>query len=367
MSMDYNKKIVLEDGSEFYGYSFGANIEKVCELVFNTAMIGYQEVISDPSNTNQMVIMTYPLIGNYGITDGDYETKTPTIGGLIVREYNDMPSNFRYTKTLAEVMEEYDIPGIEGIDTRSLARKLKKGTVRGIITFADTPVEKAVEVIKNTPVDTNVVSKVSCKKLWYSRTSNHLFNVVAIDCGIRLSIVRALNSIGCNVTVVPFDTTPEQIDFMKPDGIVISNGPGNPQDAFAVVETIKSLKGKYPIFGIDLGNQLIALAYGGKIVKMNQGHHGSNHPVKNLKTGDIETCLQNHIYVIDEASLKNTDLTVTYTNVLDNTVEGIACEKDNIFGVQYIPEIISGPNGRKHLYGVFFDKMKEVKDNAKKN
>ncbi len=366
MSLGYNKKLVLEDGSEYYGYAFGAkDVERVCEMVFNTSMIGYQEIVSDPSNIYQMVVMTYPLIGNYGVTDGDYETKTPIIGGLVVREYNDMPSNFRYTKTLSEVMEECDIPGISGVDTRRLTGIIRKnGCLRALITGADTPVEKALETIKNAPVQHDAVAKVSCKKLWYSRTSNHVFNVVAVDCGIKLSLVSYLNSIGCNVTVVPYNTPAEQIDFMKPDGIVISNGPGNPEDVPEVIETIKKLRGKYPIFGMDLGHQLISLAYGAKVSKMKNGHHGCNHPVKNLLTGAIETHSQNHTYVVDSASLEGTELNVTHINILDNTVEGAEYVKDNIFSVQYYPDISSGPNGRITLYDKFFKMMKEAKDNA---
>ena len=182
----------------------------MCEIVFNTSMVGYQEIISDPSYTYQAVVMTYPLIGNYGIADEDYETKIPTIGGLIVREYNDLPSNFRYTKTLSEVMEEYKIPGLAGVDTRKLTRSIRDiGSRCGVITNADTPTDKAIEMIKNSPVPHDAVAKVSCKKRWYSRTSNPQFNVVAIDCGMKLNIVRSLNKFGCNVVVVPYDTPAE--------------------------------------------------------------------------------------------------------------------------------------------------------------
>ena len=212
MKDDFNRKIVLEDGSEYYGYGFGYHTDRVCEIVFNTSMVGYQEIVSDPSYTYQMVVMTYPLIGNYGITDEDFETKVPTIGGLVVREYNDLPSNFRYTKTLSEILEENKIPGIWGVDTRKIGRSIRDlGSRRVYITDIDTPKEEALRIIKETPIPKDAVSKVSCKKRWYSRTSNHQYNVVAIDCGIKLNIVRSLNARRCNVTIVPWNTTAEEI------------------------------------------------------------------------------------------------------------------------------------------------------------
>ena len=257
---EFNKKIVLEDGEEYFGYGFGADKENICEIVFNTSMVGYQEIVSDPSYTYQMVTMTYPLIGNYGITDEDYETRQPTIGGLIVREYNDLPSNFRYTKTLSEYLEENDIPGIYGIDTRKLTRSIReKGSRKAIITNIKTSTKNALKKMKKYIAPTDAVSKVSCKKKWYSRTSNPKFNVVAVDCGIKLNIVRSLNKRSCNVTVVPYNTKVKDIVDLKPDGIFLSNGPGNPEDVIEVINTIKKLKGKYPIFGICLGHQLISL------------------------------------------------------------------------------------------------------------
>ena len=269
MKKQFDRKIVLEDGSEYLGYAFGdKEAESVCELVFNTSMVGYQEILSDPTYTGQMVVMTYPLIGNYGISDEDYEAKTPTMGGFIVHEYNDLPSNFRYTKTLSEVMEENHIPGIEGIDTRKLTRVIReKGCMKALITSIKTDNKSALEMIKNAPERHDAVASVSSKKRWYSRTANPKFNVVTVDLGIKLSVIRALNERSCNVTVVPYNTNAETILSMNPDGIFFSNGPGSPEDVPEVTELIKSLKGKLPILAVDLGYELVALAYGAKVYK----------------------------------------------------------------------------------------------------
>lgn len=362
---NFNRKIILEDGSEYFGYGFGKETDSVCEIVFNTSMVGYQEIISDPSYTYQAVVMTYPLIGNYGITDDDFESKIISIGGLIVRDYNDMPSNFRYTKTLSEVLYENNVPGIYGIDTRKLTRSIRDiGSRRVLITGIDTSLEKGLEIIKNTPVKCDAVSAVSCKKRWYSRTSNPKFNVVAIDCGIKTNIIRSLNRFGCNVTVVPYNTTAEEIEFMNPSGVFLSNGPGDPTDVPEVIETVKKLKGKYPIFGICLGHQMISLAYGGKTYKLKFGHRGGNHPVKNLKTGHVEITSQNHSYAVDEKSLEGTGLTVTHVNLLDNTVEGVESQKDKVFSVQYHPESAPGPQDSTYLFEQFINAMKEDTANA---
>lgn len=361
--MEYNRKLVLEDGAEYYGTGFGYTGDAVCEIVFNTSMVGYQEIISDPSYTYQAVVMTYPLIGNYGTADEDYETKNPTIGGLIVREYNDLPSNFRYTKTLSEVMEEYKIPGLAGIDTRKLTRSIRdSGSRRGIITNADTPTEEALEKIKNTLVPHDAVAAVSCKKRRYSRTANAKYNVVAIDCGIKLNIIRSLNARGCNVTVMPYNTSAAEVEKMKPDGIFLSNGPGDPEDVIPVIDLVKKLRGKYPIFGICLGHQMICLACGAKTYKLKFGHRGGNHPVKNLETGKIEITSQNHSYAVNEKSLENTGLKVTHINLLDNTVEGVSDEKSKMFSVQYHPESAPGPQDSAYLFDKFTSLMEENKN-----
>ncbi len=356
----YNKKIVLENGTEFLGYSFGADREAINEIVFNTSMVGYQEIMSDPSYTDQMVVMTYPIIGNYGVADDDYETKFPTIGGLIVREYNDVPSNFRYTKTLAEVLEEHNIPGISGIDTRRLTRIIRnEGSQRVIITDINTPTEEALAHLKATPIARDQVSRVSCTKRWFSRTPNHKYDVVAIDCGIKYNIIRSLNARNCNVTVVPYNTTAEEILAFQPDGLFLSNGPGDPEDMTPVIELVQKLRGKLPIFGICLGHQIISLAYGAKTYKMKFGHRGGNHPVKNLNTGLIEITSQNHSYAVDEKSIEGTGLEVSHINVLDNTVEGVRNQADRIFSVQYHPESAPGPQDSGYLFDEFINLMKK--------
>ncbi len=363
--LKFNRKLILEDGSEYLGYGFGSGSDRVLEIVFNTSMAGYQEIVSDPSYTYQAVVMTYPLIGNYGITDDDFESKAITIGGLIVRDYNDMPSNFRYTKTLSELLEENDIPGIYGIDTRKLTRSIRDlGSRRVLITDISTDLEDGLAIIKNTPVPHDAVSKVSCKKRWYSRTANPVFNVVALDCGIKLNIIRSLNKCGCNVTIVPYNTTAEEIEFMNPDGVVLSNGPGDPEDVETAIELVRNLKGKYPIFGICLGHQIISLAYGAKTYKLKFGHRGGNHPVKNLETGKIEMTSQNHSYAVDPASLQATELEITHINLLDKTVEGVECRADKVFSVQYHPESAPGPQDSHYLFDKFLENMKEAKQDA---
>ena len=356
----YDKKIILENGKEFYGYGFGSNKQSINEIVFNTSMVGYQEIVSDPSYTDQMVCMTYPLIGNYGMTDEDYETKVPTMGGLIVREYNDLPSNFRYTKTLGEVLDEYDIPGISGVDTRMITRIIRdEGSQKVMICNAHKDYDETMAELQAYTIPTDMVSRVSCKKRWYSRTPNHKFDVVAIDCGIKLNIVRKLNEKGCNVTVVPYDTTAEEIMKMQPDGLFLSNGPGNPEDVQPVINVVRELKGQLPIFGICLGHQMISLALGAKTFKMKFGHRGGNHPVMNLETGKIEITSQNHSYAVDVDSLQGTELTMTHKNLLDNTAEGVESVENKLFSVQYHPESAPGPQDSTYLFDKFISLMEK--------
>ena len=363
MVTEYNRKIILETGEEYLGYGFGASEDRVCEIVFNTSMAGYQEILSDPSYTYQAVVMTYPLIGNYGMAADDYETFIPTIGGLIVREYNDKPSNFRSAATLSEVMEKYGIPGISGIDTRKLTRSIRDlGSRKVLITDASTSLEEGLEILQRTAIPNDAVARVSCKEIWTSAATAACaapFHIVAIDCGMKLNIVRSFNKRGCDVTIVPWNTSASEIGALAPDGVFISNGPGDPTDVPPVIETIQALRGKYPIFGICLGNQLISLAYGAKTYKLKFGHRGGNHPVRNLETGKIEITSQNHSYAVDSDSLIGTGLVPTHINLLDNTIEDVASKKDRIFSVQYHPESAPGPQDSAYLFDRFLNIIAE--------
>ena len=358
----FTKKLVLENGKEFEGYGFGSNRATVCEIVFNTSMVGYQEIISDPTYADQIVVMTYPLMGNYGFMDEDFESKFPTMGGMVVREYCESPSNFRYTKTMNETFEELNIPGISGVDTRMITRIIRnEGTQKAIIVDIDTPLEEALKMIREAAPHSNQVEKTSCKKRWFSRTPNHKWDVVAIDCGIKYSFIRQLNMKGCNVTIVPFNTSAEDILAFNPDGIFVSNGPGDPADVPCIGDAIKALRGKLPIFGVDLGHQIIAMTYGAKNERLKFGHHGANHPVKCIANNKLEIVTQNHNFVVNEESLKSTPLVVTHRNLLDNTIAGIEACEDKVFSVQYQPDC-SPEASSTYLFDKFIKLMEENKN-----
>ena len=332
------RKLVLENGAEFVGTGFGAETDALCELVFNTSMVGYQEIVTDPGYADQMVLMTYPLIGNYGINDEDSETRVPTLSGMVVREYCDEPSNFRYTKTLSELLEESNVPGLSEVDTRAITRILRdEGSMIALICDADVDHEEAMARIRAYEAPRDSVRRVSCKKKSYARTPNPRYSVVAIDCGIKQSLIKALNSVGCNVTVVPYNTSAEEILSCKADGLYISDGPGNPADVPEVIETIAALRGKLPMFGVCLGHELMALACGAKTVNLKCGHYGANQSVRCVETGKLEIPRQNRSYVVHEASLEGTGLVVTHRSVLDNAIEGLSCMEDRMFSLQFTP------------------------------
>lgn len=366
-----NKRmLVLENGKVFYGDGFGSTETKIAEIVFNTSMVGYQEILSDPSYCGQMIVMSYPLIGNYGLTADDYESKSISVAGFIVREYNDTPSNFRYTDTLSDVMKENGVAGLSGPDTRELVRIIRdEGTMKAMMTDASRDLSECLAELKATALMQNQVARVTSDKIWYSKTPNPNYTVVAVDCGIKLNIVRKLNAHGCNVVIVPYNTPKNVIEQFKPDGLFFSNGPGNPEDLPEVVALVKSFIGKLPIMGVCLGHQLIALAYGAKTYKTRFGHRGANHPVRDLATGKVEVTSQNHSYAVDAESLKGTGLTLTHQNIIDGSAEGCADEKNAVIGVQYHPESAAGPEDSEYIYTrftVLMDKRGGI-DHAEKN
>ncbi len=356
--MTNKKKLVLSDGSEYVGEGFGADKETVCELVFNTSVVGYQEIISDPSYTDQAVIMAYPLIGNYGINKDDFETRIPTIGGLIVRDYQDIPSNFRSERSLSSCMEEFGIPGISGVDTRELIRRVRNFGSQ-IVCMADeaTSADAALKAIRDYQMPKDAVSKVSRKKPESFGQGDAGFHVACIDLGMKENIIRSFLANGCSVTVFPWDVKAEEIRKCAPDGVFLSNGPGDPCDVRPAIDLVRELRGQFPMFGICLGHQIIALAYGAKTYKLKFGHRGGNHPVKDLVTGRIEMTSQNHSYAVDVDSLENTDLNVTHINLLDRTVEGLCSGTDPCFSVQYHPESAPGPGDGSYLFGRFNELM----------
>ena len=389
MGKDNPRKMILEDGTEYLGYGFGDLSEKKLELVFNTSMVGYQEILSDPSYTDQAVVMTYPLIGNYGINNDDYETKTPGIGAMIVREYTPEPSNFRSKMSLSEYMSKYGIAGIEGVDTREITRKIRNyGSCKVLLTDVSVSAEEGVKILNDWEYAHDQVARASTKEIWTSESDEDVdkhiganghgsstavvdvpkgegkCHVVAIDCGMKLNIVRSLNRMGCKVTVVPWNTEASKIRELNPDGVFLSNGPGDPVDADATIKTVTELHGEYPIFGICLGHQILSLSYGAKTYKLKFGHRGGNHPVKNVITDKIEITSQNHSYAVQDESLEGTSLKVTHINMLDNTIEGVCAPKDKAFSIQYHPESAPGPQDSAYLFGQFIDLMKGGSINA---
>ena len=354
----FTKKLVLENGKEFPGYGFGSNRVAVCELVFNTSMVGYQEIVSDPTYADQIVVMTYPLMGNYGFMDEDYESKFPAMGGMVVRECCEAPSNFRYTKTMNETFEELDIPGIAGVDTRMITRIIREeGTQKAVIVDYAMPHDEAMKLIADSDLRHDQLERVSCKKRWFSRTPNHKYDIVAIDCGLKYNLIRSLNGCGCNVTVVPYSTSAEEILSFNPHGVIVSNGPGAPTDVPEVVATVEALKGRVPMFGIGLGHQIIALAYGAKCSRMTPGHRGG-HPVKVLESGKILMTAQNHGYMVDEESLKATELTTTHVSLLDGSIEGVEHKGHKVFAVEFQPESAPGPQDANYLFDKFIEMIK---------
>lgn len=359
MEGQLTRKLVLAGGQEFYGQGFGGAGDALCEIVFNTAMVGYQEVICDPSHFGQAVVMTYPLIGNCGMTDSDMGGRA-YIGALIVRDYNPSPSNFRYTRTLGEILEEQSIPGISGVDTRMITRIIRDaGPQAALITDADTTREECAARIAAFAPPQGAAAQVGARKLWYARTSNPRFTVVAVDCGLGRGIIGCLNRRRVNVTVVPPTITAREVLALHPDGLFLGNGPGNPAEMPQLAALVGELKGSLPIFGAGLGCQLIAMAYGAQVSRMRCGHRGGNHPVRHSPSGLVEITSQNHGYVIDKASLKATALAETHTSLMDGTVEGVACPADQVWAVQFHPSETQAPAGGTGFFDSFANIMLE--------
>ncbi|TCZ72313.1 carbamoyl-phosphate synthase small subunit [Paenibacillus albiflavus] len=353
-------KLLLEDGTLFVGKSFGAEGNSVGEVVFNTGITGYQEVLSDPSYCGQIVTMTYPLIGNYGITRDDFESIRPFIHGFVVRQHEESPSNWRSQFTLDYLLKEYGILGISDIDTRMLTRKIRQhGVMKGLLSTEDCSVEELKQMLNKDNLMTDQVSRVSTKNVFSAPGSNE--RIVLVDYGAKSGIVRDLSKRGCDVVVVPHDTTADEIRRLSPDGILLSNGPGDPKDVPHGVKMIQDLLGEYPIFGICLGHQLFALSCGADTEKLKFGHRGGNHPVKDLESGRCYITSQNHGYTVNEDSVKGTELVVTHINNNDKTIEGLRHSKHAAFSVQYHPEAAPGPFDSSYLFDDFIKMIREFK------
>lgn len=359
-------KIVLEDGRIFEGYSFGAAGERTGEVVFNTSMAGYQEILTDPSYKGQIVAMTYPLIGNYGVNAEDVESGKLFLEGFIVKECSRIVSNWRSQKTLQQYLKENKIIGIEGIDTRALTRHIRlQGAMRAVISTGDSDDKSLIKKAKDSPglIGRDLVKEVTCRKLyeWNSGANKRRFRIVVIDCGVKFNILRELTANDCRVTVVPAQTDAGQILKMNPDGVLLSNGPGDPAAVSYVIETTKKLLGKLPLFGICLGHQILGLALGGKTYKLKFGHHGANHPVKDLKTGKIAITVQNHGFCVALDSLDKKALEITHINLNDNTMEGMKHKSLPVFSVQFHPEASAGPHDARYLFKEFIKMIKQDK------
>jgi carbamoyl-phosphate synthase small subunit len=364
--------LALADGRVFRGDACGAGGEASGEVVFNTAMTGYQEILTDPSYRGQMVCMTYPLIGNYGISPEDVESRRPWVNGFIVKEMCGYPSNWRGRMRLEDYLREHGIVAIQGIDTRALTRHLRDhGAQEGIISTVEADTDRLVERARARPglVGRDLVTEVSVAEphgwgqgTWdlargYTAPPEPRFRVVAFDSGIKQNILRQLSSLGCGVTVVPARTPAEAVLEMRPHGVFLSNGPGDPEAVPYLVESVRGLVGRTPIFGICLGNQILGLALGGKTYKLKFGHHGANHPVRDLSTGRVEITAQNHGFSVDPATVAKLGLDETHVNLNDGTSEGMRHRELPIFSVQYHPEASPGPHDAHYLFHRFIDLM----------
>jgi len=377
MNQTLKAALALEDGTVFEGWSFGYPGEKAGELVFNTSMSGYQEILTDPSYKGQIVIMTYPLIGNYGVNDADIESRDPKVEGFVVRENSSAFSNWRGTTPLSDYLIRHHVMAVEGMDTRALTKHIRlSGAMKAILSTKDLDRDRLVEKAKASPglIGRDLVKEVTCQKPYEWQDANdpefsnlhlplstlhHPHKVVVLDYGVKYNILRSLREWNCEVVVLPATASAESVLSYQPDGVLLSNGPGDPEGVPYAIETVRQLIGKKPIFGICLGHQLLGLALGGRTFKLKFGHRGANQPVKDLRTGKVAITSQNHGFSVDPDSLDPEEVELTQINLNDRTLEGMRHKKLPVFSVQYHPEASPGPHDTQMLFGDFIEMMEE--------